>query len=275
MNLSRDKLITLGIVAGIVIVAIAGWFMGISPINDQVAAARATEQTIATANSTSAARLVVLKKQFANMGLLQSQLDQLATSVPTDASVPSFLAEINGLTAASGATLVNLTVSDAAVYVAPVTTPATTTAASTDATPTPTPTPTDSAATTPAASGAAPVAVGPTSRLVVVPVRVTAGGSYASVMAFAAALQSGPRLLLVSDLSLTQSQTDGTFTVIIDGSVYALPPAGGTVTATPAPEPTPTKTPAPSTTPTPSSTVSAKPSGTPTSTPTPTGTAKP
>jgi Tfp pilus assembly protein PilO len=272
MNLSSNKLINLGIVAAIAIVALAGWFIGIAPLNDQVASARATEQTIATANSTSAARLILLKKQFANMGLLQGQLDQLATSVPADAGVPSFLAEINGLTTASGATLVNLTVSDAAVYVAPTTTPGTAPAATTDATATPAPS--DSAAAAPTATGAAPTVAGATTRLIVIPVRVTVGGSYASVMAFAAALQGGPRLLLVSDLSMTQSESDGSFTGIVDGSIYALPPAGGTAAAA-TDTATPTQTPAPSTTPTPSSTVSAKPSGTPSSTPTPTGTAKP
>ena len=272
--MDRNRLINLGIVGGIVLVALFGWVLGVSPVLDQTAAAKTQQVAMTTANDSSAARLVLMKKQYSTLPKLQAELDGLSVSIPSKADVPGYLADIDTLTAATGAHLISLTVANALAYVDPaavaVAAAAATTTGSPSATPTPSPTASAAAGATPTDPAAATPS-GPTARLVTVPVKVSASGSYAQVMAFSGALQLDARLFLVTDSQLSLDPTTKLYTININGSIYTLPP----LSTQAAPTPTPTQTPAPSTTPTPSSTVSAKPSGTPTSTPTPTGTAKP
>ncbi len=263
--MNNNRIINLLIGGGIAVVLLLGWFLGVSPILEQVTAANLQTQNMQTANTASAARLARLKKQYENLGPLQQELAKLQESIPADADIPTFLAEINALCAANGVSLTSLTVNDALAYVAPgaVVAPA---VPAPGAAPTATPTPTAGAAAgaTPPATTAAP---DPSTGLVAVPVKVSVSGPYAQVMAFAGALQTGSRLLFVRKLSVTSSATDANFVAAIEGNIYALPlPAGVTKESiTPTPPPAPTLTPTPS----PTSTAGA---GTPGSTPTPTPT---
>ncbi|MEP6481578.1 MAG: type 4a pilus biogenesis protein PilO [Rhodoglobus sp.] len=202
-------------------VLLAGWFLGVSPILDQVTATNAQTDSVQQANAATTARLANLKKQFAKMSDLQKKLLALQESIPSDAAISNFLAEINALCAANGVTLNTLTVNDALTYVAP----------GTPATPT---VPADPNAQT------APK-VDPATGLVAIPVSVSVSGPYAQVMSFAGALQTGTRLFFVSKLSVIDAG-DGNVAGQIEGNIYALPLPGGTPTATPTPTPTPTPT---------------------------------
>ena len=55
----------------------------------------------------------------------------------------------------------------------------------------------------------------------VIPIKVSVSGTYEQVMAFAGAIQSGPRLFLVTAFGL--SSVKGLFTGDLTGNVYALP----------------------------------------------------
>lgn len=224
--------------AGIAVALLLGWFLGVSPIFDQITAVSLQTNNLQQANAASSARLVTLKKQFANIGELEKKLEDLQDSIPADADIPGFLAEINALCAANGVSLTSLTVNDALAYVAPG-------AVVAPATPDPSATP---------GATVAPGVTDPSTGLIAIPVKVTVSGPYSQVMAFAGALQTGKRLLLVAKLTLTGSASGADFTGDVEGNIYGLPLPPGTTPnkATPSPTPTPAPTPTPTVSPTPS-----------------------
>ncbi len=218
--MNRDRILTLAIVGAIAVVGILGWIVGVSPILSQVSAADEQRSSVASVNDLNAIKLVALKKQFENIGETQAKLDTLRGSIPTNADMPTFLRTIKEYGDAQGITLKSVEVSGVSAYVAPVVAAPAVTPGATGTTPTPTPTPSPSA---PAAGTTAPVVTpaSPTSGLYVVPIKVSVSGTYEQVMAFAGALQAGPRLFLVNTLAL--SSVSGVFTGDLGGMVYALP----------------------------------------------------
>ncbi len=249
--MSNNRVFNLLISLGVVAVLLLGWFLGVSPLLDQVNSANTQTDQLKTGNSASEGRLATLKKQFANIGPLQSKLDQLQKSIPADADVSGFLDEINALCASTGVSLTSLNVNNAVAFVA---------AGSTAAAP-------DPAATTPPVGAAGGTATNSGTKdtsagLIAIPIKINVTGSYAQIMAFTGALQGGTRLLFVSRLTLTGGTGDSSFTGALEGNIYALPLPPG---VTPLPSPTSTPTPTPSPTPTGSATP-----GAPTPTPTPT-----
>ncbi|HEY8914126.1 hypothetical protein [Lacisediminihabitans sp.] len=223
--MNRDRLLTLGIIGAIAVVVVLGWVVGVSPILGQVATADDERASVASINDTNATKLVALKKQFDNIGETQSKLDALRASMPAGADMPVFLRTIKAYGDAQGITLTSVEVSGVTAYVAPV---AATPAAPAAGAATPTPSPSASVASSGAA--AAPVVpAAPTSSLAVIPIRVSVTGTYDHVMAFAGAMQAGPRLFLVSTLEV--SSAGGVFTGDISGYVYALPTAPAAVVA--------------------------------------------
>lgn len=235
--MNNNRLINLGVGAGILLVLLLGWFFGVSPILDQMAAVNAQTLGFQQNNAASGQRLATLKKQFENIAPLEKKLEKLQESIPTDADIAAFLAEINALCAANGVSLTSLTVNDALEYVAPgavVPPPAD-----------PGATPDPSATSDPTA----PVTPSPSSGLIAIPVRVSVAGPYGQVMAFTGALQTGKRLLLIT--SLTVGLNNSTYTGTVAGNIYALPLPPGVVLPTPTPSPTPTPTPTPTVTITP------------------------
>lgn len=233
--MSNNRIINLLIGLGVVVVLLIGWFFGVSPLLEQVNAANAQTDSLHSSNLATEARLANLKKQYANIGPLQAKLEKLQESIPVDADISGFLAEINTLSAGAGVALTNLTVNDAAAYVAPG-------ASVVPVTPNPTPTsaPTQGKATNSSAAD-------PSTGLVAIPIKVIVTGPYANVMAFVGALQSGTRLLYAVKLTVVASTSDPSFSGQLEGNIYALPvPAGvapvTTSTATPTPSPSPTAT---------------------------------
>ena len=268
--MNRNRLIATGIIAAIVVAAAGGWVLAISPVLDQISTSHAQQVVLATTNSASAARLVVLKKQFDNIADLRGKLSTLQSSIPAGADIQNFLAEITSLSSATGVSLTNLTVGSAATYVAPVVAVAPVAAATATAGASPSPSPSAASATATTAAPATPA--GPSSRLVVIPITVLVKGNYSQVTSFSGALQSGARLFMVTALTLNGSTTDSTFTGKMEGSIFALPAQGASVSTQPG-SAGPTVTPTSSATPTPSASPSAEASATPkpSATPTPSG----
>ena len=111
--MDRNRLINLGLIGAIFAIGAMGWFIGVSPILDQVSIAKSSAQMVAVANTSSQARIVTLKKQFSNIGPLKAKLADLQGSVPADADISTFLAEINALSGSTGTSLTSLTIDPA------------------------------------------------------------------------------------------------------------------------------------------------------------------
>lgn len=219
--MDKNRLWTIGLGAAIAIVALAGWFLGISPIVAQTSSANIQRQSLVVTNDSSQARVAALKKQFENIGELEAQRDELSTSIPTGASIASFLREVNELTTANGVTLGNAAVSAAQSYEPPVAATATTTDTAT-ASASPSPSPSASNSATDTTTTAAAPATG--SGLILVPVTITVSGKYDNVLAFIGGIQAGQRLYLVKTVSIRASTAvEGDFDGSITGVVYALP----------------------------------------------------
>jgi Tfp pilus assembly protein PilO len=213
--MNRDRVLTLGIIGAIAVVVVLGWVVGVSPILGQVAAANEERASVASINDTNVTKLAAIKKQFENIGDTQAKLDALRGSIPADADMAEFLRTIKTYGDAQGIQLTSVEVSGVSAYVAPaVETPVP--AAPASASPTPSPSATPSGTTAPAVTPAAP-----TSGLLVIPIKISVTGTYDQVMAFSGAMQSGPRLFLVSTLAV--SSAAGVFTGDLSGNVYALP----------------------------------------------------
>ena len=80
--MDRNRLINLGIVGAIALVALFGWMLGVSPVLDQTTAAKTQQAATATANDASEARLVTMKKQFANLPALPERVGWAAPLHP-------------------------------------------------------------------------------------------------------------------------------------------------------------------------------------------------
>lgn len=220
--MDKNRLWTIGLGAAIAIVALVGWFLGISPIVEQTSAANIQKQSLALTNDSSQARVAALKKQFENIGTLETQRDELSKSIPTGASIASFLREVNALTTANGVTLGNAAVSGAQSYEPPAAAAATTSTDTAAASASPSPSPSASAQTTDAAAATPAPATG--SGLILVPITITVTGKYDNVLAFIGGIQAGERLYLVKTVSIRASTAvDGNFDGSITGVVYALP----------------------------------------------------
>ena len=218
--MSKNRLWTLGLSAAIVVVAVLGYILGVSPILAQTSAAEQQLSSVTSSNQSTQSRNTVLKSQFSNIASLTADLSKLNVSIPLGADMPVFLREINVLIDKAGVVLGTVTVgagelykSPDAVAVAP---------AATAVTPSPSPSP-STGATTPIVP-AAPA--GPSSRLTLIPVQISVNGGYDAVMSFVGSVQSGERLYLVKSVAVSSSpDKPDAFVATVIGFVYALPAA--------------------------------------------------
>ena len=246
-----DRIWIVGISGAILIVGVLGWLLGVSPVMAQVNTANDTRTSITAANQASEVKIAVLKRQFSNVGKLQTQLDELRGSISGEPDLASFLREIDTLTNHYQVSLTNVSVSAPEKYVPVVAAAPAITGTGTGSASSPSPSPSASA-------GAAPTSTavensGPGGRLLLIPVKVDFKGSYDSIMKLVGALQTGDRLYLVTDLMVKASATTGSteFTANVTGNVFALPsivlstatPVPTATTPTPTPISTPTSTP--------------------------------
>lgn len=247
--MSRTRLSLLLAVLSMVVVAVGGFFLAVQPQLAQTAAAHEQTTTVEQTNDTSRAELVRLREQAAQLPSMRRELAALETSIPSKASLSSFIDELNGVAEASGMQVSSFTASDATAYAPPAAAAA---AAATDsgsstsgATAAPsaaaTPAPTTAAATSPTAPQVVTDPAITAQNLSVVPVTVAVDGTFDQALAFVKGVQAGGRLFLITTISSTQKTgTDGgvgtTATWTFGGSVYVLDrTAGASSTATPSP----------------------------------------
>jgi Tfp pilus assembly protein PilO len=258
--MNRDRLWSIGAIAGMTVVVLLGWFVGVSPLIAQASAANDQANSLNQVNTASVAKLAMLKQQSNNLSTLQRDLGTLRESIPTGADIPGFLTEINALCAKYNVSLQSVTVNDASIYQAPAAPVVPTTSADgSTATPTPAPSP-----TTPAGTVAPVAPASNVGALVLVPVVISVTGTFTNVMAFTGGIQTGGRLYLANEVAASPGGSGGSqFVGTLTGFVYSLQGTSGELPAEAKPVPTVEPTPTDTSTPVP------------TETPIPTGTATP
>ena len=180
--MSKNRIWIIGSILSIFILIGGGWILGISPQLAIAASANSDRANAIISNQRNQLLLAKLKSDYQNIDALKNQLLGLRQAVPPKEDIPSFVTELNTLSAANKVTLKSLTVSDAKPYTPTTQTPAA--GASKTSSPQ-----TNSKITS--------------ANFVVIPVQVSVTGDYGRVLSFVNDVQMGPRLVLVSSLTIT------------------------------------------------------------------------
>jgi Tfp pilus assembly protein PilO len=216
--MTRNRLNMLLAVVAMVVVALAGFFLGVQPHLAQAASDRVDQVSVDATNGTTAAELARLKQRAESLPALKAELAKLTASVPASASMSSFYGAVDGVAARAGVQVSAITTSDAVAYAAPAAATSDTATADPSATAEPTAAAT-SPVTDPAISG---------KNFSAIPVSVSVDGSFDQALAFVGGLQDGARLFLVTTVSSSASQdsTDQAATAAttwtFGGYVYVL-----------------------------------------------------
>jgi len=214
MNVTRLVSIAMGLLA--VGVLALGWFLGISPILAQAAAADAQRTSVELQNAQLAADLVSLKADFETIDDARAELEVLGKAVPAHAATAELSAQISGAASSAGAAVTSLTFNNPSLY---------------------TPEAADAAtSTTGTLAGTAPSGALLT-RLYTMTISGTVLGNTDQVTQFLAALQGLPRLVVVTDVRISGPAEARTMDfsaaalILAEAStaadVPAAPPAGG------------------------------------------------
>lgn len=210
MNIALDHRtkVIIGAVV-MVLIIVAGWFLGAQPQLSQAAIASEQTATVTAANVAAQERLVSLAAENEELPALQQQLAELSASIPASANTSAMLTDINAIAAASGVTVDGVAFDAAASY-----------------------------ATAADADPSAPVTADPlapysdsritSANFISIPVRVDVTGSYDAVLSFLAGVQGGTRLFLVNNFSSTRNAASGedaaaaSVSATVGGYVYVL-----------------------------------------------------
>ncbi|MGN6324931.1 hypothetical protein [Pseudolysinimonas sp.] len=243
MTTQMHRIFTVLMVALMVGLVAAGWFLVAQP---QLAAAAAAEDqlgSVRTQISSSQVALAQLRAQKGKLGELTAELTGLQASIPSNLASSSLVADLDREAKAAGVTIANIAVTDPVPY-APATSPGApaASASSSGATPAPsasaTPAPAPSAPSSKAAYSATTDRQITAANFIPVPVSISIQGGWDQTLAFVRALQSGDRLYAVGTLSSkTDTNTSGTYKTTVTGYVFALidpaaAPSASTASAT-------------------------------------------
>jgi len=220
--MTRNRLNMLLAVVAMVMVALAGFFLGVQPHLAQAASDRTDQVTVDATNRTTAAELARLKERAESLPKLKAELAALTASVPSSASMSSFYGAVDSVAAKAGVKVSAITTSDAVAYTAP--------AAATDAAAEATDGATAEPATEAADGATAPLTDPAISaaNFSAIPVSVSVDGSFDQALSFVGGMQDGARLFLVTTVSssVSQDSTDpaaaAATTWTFGGYVYVL-----------------------------------------------------
>ncbi|MCS6580392.1 hypothetical protein [Curtobacterium citreum] len=226
--MTRNRLNMLLAVVAMVVVALAGFFLGVQPHLAQAASDRTDQVSVDATNRTTAAELARLKDRAKSLPAMKAELAELTTSVPSSANMSSFYGAVDGVAARAGVKVSAITTSDALAYTAPV---AASTAAGTEdssASATDEATPEPTAASTGAATAPVTDPAISAANFSAIPVSVSVDGSFDQALSFVGGMQDGARLFLVTTVSssISQDSTDpaaaAATTWTFGGYVYVL-----------------------------------------------------
>ncbi|MBO9046283.1 hypothetical protein JG550_003330 [Curtobacterium flaccumfaciens pv. flaccumfaciens] len=226
--MTRNRLNMLLAVVAMVVVALAGFFLGVQPHLAQAASDRTDQVSVDATNRTTAAELARLKDRAKSLPAMKAELAELTTSVPSSANMSSFYGAVDGVAARAGVKVSAITTSDALAYTAPA---AASTAAGTEdssASATDEATPEPTAASTGAATAPVTDPAISAANFSAIPVSVSVDGSFDQALSFVGGMQDGARLFLVTTVSssISQDSTDpaaaAATTWTFGGYVYVL-----------------------------------------------------
>ncbi|MEJ5915746.1 hypothetical protein [Pseudokineococcus sp. 1T1Z-3] len=227
MRLTRTTAWVGGAALLALVLAAATWLLLVSPRLDEAASLR--EQTASTATSNAALQTQVrqLELQLGDVPTTRAEVAALRQQVPPEADLPGLLRQMSALAERAGAQLTGVTPTEATATPAEATaTPAATTdPAATDGTQEAQTDGGEAASDEPAdAATATPTAAASTGPVVeVVPVTITAEGSFLQVQELLRLLQTEmPRALLVRAVTLTGGD-GGTLQMSLTAEVLSLP----------------------------------------------------
>jgi hypothetical protein len=193
--MSVNRLLAAAAGAGALGILLLGWFLGVSPKLAEIAAADAETSTAASQNDALEASNADLRKQLESIGERRAELAELLEAVPADAATDDFVDDVERMAVASDVTLQSVTFGEGVTY-----------------------------GTT--GPGAVPVADSELSTvpealagLVTVEVNLTVAGDPERAMHFVDELQTGDRLLAVTQVT-TDAGPPGMTTV--RGHLYVL-----------------------------------------------------
>lgn len=230
--MTRNRLNMLLAVVAMVVVALAGFFLGVQPHLAQAASDRTDQVSVDATNRTTAAELARLKDRAKSLPAMKAELAELTTSVPSSANMSSFYGAVDSVAARAGVKVSAITTSDAVAYTAPVA--ASTAAGTEDSSASATDEATDEATPEPtaASTGAATAPVTDpaisAANFSAIPVSVSVDGSFDQALSFVGGMQDGARLFLVTTVSssISQDSTDpaaaAATTWTFGGYVYVL-----------------------------------------------------
>jgi Tfp pilus assembly protein PilO len=230
--MTRNRLNMLLAVVAMVVVALAGFFLGVQPHLAQAASDRTDQVSVDATNRTTAAELARLKDRAKSLPAMKAELAELTTSVPSSANMSAFYGAVDSVAARAGVKVSAITTSDAVAYTAPVA--ASTAAGTEDSSASATDEATDAATPDPtaASTGAATAPVTDpaisAANFSAIPVSVSVDGSFDQALSFVGGMQDGARLFLVTTVSssISQDSTDpaaaAATTWTFGGYVYVL-----------------------------------------------------
>ncbi len=220
--MNKNRMWIIASVAVMVLVLVLGIVVGIQPQLAATASANEQRASVEASNAGQAAVLEQLKKDFAGIDALKTELAPLSDSVPKGTAMPAFVNQLDALAGTSQVILTGITVADAVPYVPVAATvaavPKVQSGDSTESVPTPAP---DDAAL----AGVPPVtnAAITSENFASLAVTIAVSGSYGNALNFVNGLQTGKRLFLLSGLTTTTTGEDSdTVTATITGLVYVL-----------------------------------------------------
>ncbi len=223
MTFTKTRAWVAGTVVLSLLIAVAAWFLLISPKRAEAADIDAQTAQVAAQNDQSRARIASLKAEMTNMPKLQAERDALQNAVPATDRLNSVTRALTAAASANSMVLQSITPGSPAAIQAPAAaTPAASGTASTA---------TATASPTPAASSAV-------TGLVQIPLSVVVVGNYQNSEKLLQSLQTdfGGRDFLVTGLNIAPATTgpgyktvvNGDVALTITGSLFALPDSATT-----------------------------------------------
>lgn len=229
--MTATRIWTFGAVALIAAVLALGWFLGISPLLTQKAAADAERAGVEAQTAAQQAQLQIMKADYDNLDGILAELEPLEASIPSSEGVELFAGYVSSVAAAHELTVTSYVAAEMPYGGAVVEGEAATTSSGTGG---------------PALTTAA-------GTVYALPITIGFEGSPEAFTDAVRALQTGPRLFLVQNVSFSRGTAGGTPTATVVGYLFMI--TDRTLAATPADVAAPpaeeTDVPAPTETPTP------------------------
>lgn len=219
-----NRLWALGSVGAMIVLLLAGWFVGAQPALAAAGLANQERQNVETQNAAQVIGLAELAELRANEDDLQDEYATLRRSIPSTPGTSAFIDGLDALALKAGVTITGFTVADPLAYTVPAS--AVDQLASTESAD-PTEAPADPSLTTTAPPVAVTNPLITPDNFVAVLVGIDVVGQYDAVLEFVDGLQNGKRLFLVTAIESdrandTESAAANIVSARVSGFIYVL-----------------------------------------------------